>query len=120
MKSGKTRFVVRWFVASFGLWFAAELLGETSISFGDSFWTIVVSGFILALANTFIRPLVVFLTLPAVLLTLGIFMVVINALMVLLAAWLYTPLEVSSFGVALIAGMVIGIVNWIVTALLDE
>ncbi len=81
---------------------------------------IIISGLILALINTFIKPLIVFLTLPAVLLSLGIFMVVINALTVLLAARLYGPLEVAGFGVAVVAGIVIGLVNWLVSALLEE
>jgi putative membrane protein len=117
--SARGRFVVRWFVSSFGLWIASELLGDDSISFQGKFSAVIISGLILALVNTIIRPLVVFLTLPAVLLTLGIFMVVINALMVLFAAWVYGPLEVSGFGIAVIAGIIIGIVNWLVSALLE-
>ena len=117
--TARGRFVVRWFVSSFGLWIASELLGNESISFEGRFSAVIISGLILALVNTIIKPLVVFLTLPAVLLTLGIFMVVINALMVLFAAWLYDPLEVSGFGIAVIAGIIIGVVNWLVSALLD-
>lgn len=119
-KNKKSRFIVRWFVCSFGLWIAAELLGASSISYGGKLSAIIFSGLFLAIINTIIRPLVVFLTLPAVLLSLGIFMVVINALMVLLAARLYGPLEVAGFGVAVIAGIIIGLVNWLVSALLEE
>ncbi len=120
MKNTRSRFVTRWFVSGFGLWIASELLGDSSISYEGKVSAIIISGLILAIVNTFIRPLVVFLTLPAVLLTLGIFMVVINALMVLLAARLYGPLEVDGFGVAIIAGLVIGLVNWLVSAFLEE
>ena len=120
MSTARGRFVVRWFVSAFGLWIASELLGSESISFEGQFSAVLISGLILALANTFIRPLIVFLTLPAVLLSLGIFMVVINALMVLLAAWLYGPLEVSGFGIAIVTGMIIGLVNWLVSALLES
>ena len=120
MKKTRTRFLARWFVGSFGLWMTSELLGESSISFSGKVSVIIISGAILAVVNTFIRPLVVFLTLPAVLLTLGIFMVFINALMVLLAARLYGPLQVDGFGVAIIAGLVIGLVNWLVSAMLEE
>ncbi len=120
MKNRKMRFVVRWFVGSFGLWIASEILGNDSISFEGRVSAIVVSGFILALVNVFIKPLVVFLTLPAVLLSLGIFMVAINAMMVLLAAYLYGPLEVNGFGVAIVAGLLIGLVNWLVSALLED
>ena len=117
--TAKGRFVVRWFVSSFGLWIASELLGNESISFEGRFSAVLISGLILALINTIIKPMVVFLTLPAVLLTLGIFMVVINALMVLFAAWLYDPLEVSGFGIAVMTGIIIRVVNWLVSALLD-
>lgn len=120
MKKRRSKFLVRWFVSSFGLWLAVELLGEDNISYGGAVSTVIVAGLVLAIVNTFIRPLVVFLTLPAVLLTLGIFMVVINALMVLITARLYSPLEVGGFGVAIVVGLTIGLVNWLVTAVLED
>lgn len=113
------KFIIRWFVASLGLWVASELLGNESVSFSGRLGAVLISGFVLAVVNMIIRPIVVFLTLPAVLLTLGIFMVVINALMVMVAAWI-SPLDVDGFGIALITGMLIGLVNWLVTALLVE
>lgn len=120
MNSKLSRFLVRWAVSVFGLWIASELLGPESLSFGGRLSAVLISGLLLAAVNTFIRPLIIVLTLPAVLLTMGIFMVVINALMILLAAWLYGPLEVDGFGIAVITGMVIGLVNWLVSALLEE
>ena len=114
------KFLVRWGVSVLGLWIASELLGNESISYEGRIGAVVFSGLILAIVNTLVRPIVVFLTLPAVLLTLGIFMVVINALMILLAAWLYGPLEVDGFGIAIITGLVIGLVNWLVSAVIDD
>lgn len=114
------RFVVRWLVSTLGLFLAAELLGPESISYDGGALALIVSGLLLAIVNTLVRPVVVFLTLPAVLLSLGIFMLVINALMVLLAAWLYAPLQIDGFGIALIVGIIIGIVNWLVSALLED
>ena len=113
-------FIVRWLVCSFGLWLAAALVGEDKISFNNKFSVVVVSGLVLALVNTLVKPLVVFLSLPAVLLSLGIFMMVINGLMVLLAAKFYTQLHVQSFGVAIVAGIVIGLTNFLVTAIIDD
>ena len=115
-----SRFIVRWLVCSVGLWLAAALVGSDRISFNNRLSVVIVSGFVLALVNTIIKPLVVFLSLPAVLLSLGIFMVVINGLMVYIAAKLYTQLEVSSFSVAIVAGIVIGFTNFLVTAIIDE
>jgi putative membrane protein len=121
LKSPKSyKFLVRWGVSTLGLWIASELLGNESLSYEGRIGAVVFSGLILAIVNTLVRPVVVFLSLPALLLTLGIFMIVINALMILLAAWLYGPLQVDGFGIALITGMVIGLVNWLVSAVLEE
>lgn len=114
------RFLVRWFVCGLGLWIAAELLGSDRVSIQDRFGVVVISGLVLAAINTFLKPLIVFLSLPAVLLSLGIFMIVINGLTVLIAAKLYGPLEVSSFSSAILAGVIIGLVNFLVTAIIEE
>lgn len=114
------RFLMRWFVCSLGLWIAAELLGSDRISFQNSFGVVVASGLVLAAVNTFLKPLIVFLSLPAVLLSLGIFMIVINGITILIAARLYGPLEVTSFSSAILAGVVIGLVNFFVTAVVEE
>jgi putative membrane protein len=112
------RFLVRWIVSSLGLWLAAAFL--SNISYNDQWYVIVIAGFILAIINSIIRPAVVLLSLPAIMLTLGLFMVVINGLMVLLVAWLYSPLEVSGFWTALLAGLIIGLVNFLVTTILES
>lgn len=115
------RFLVRWLVCSLGLWIAAGLL-SSNIEFdttGSAFRVIVVSGLILALINSVIKPLVVLLSLPAILLTLGLFMIVINGFSVLLASWLYDPLHIENFWTAMLAGVIIGLVNYLVTAILE-
>jgi putative membrane protein len=61
----------------------------------------------------------VLISVPAILLTLGLFMVVINGITVYIASR-YSPLQISSFGVAILTGMVIGLVNYLVTAILEE
>ncbi len=120
MNSGIGRFLVRWFVCGLGLWIAAALLGSGRITFGNDVVVIIVSGLLLAILNTIIKPFVVILSLPAILFSLGLFMIVINGLMVLLASALYSPLQVKNFGAAMLAGMVIGLVNYLVTTILDS
>jgi putative membrane protein len=112
------RFLVRWVVCSLGLWIAAGLLGSR-VEYGSNFRVILVAGLILALVNAIIRPLVVILSLPAILFTLGIFMLFINGFMVFLVSKLYPSLEITSFWVAILAGMIIGLVNYLVTAILE-
>jgi putative membrane protein len=113
------RFLVRWLVCSLGLWIAAGLF-SSYISYDGSFWVIVIAGLILAVINAIIRPIVVLLSLPAILFTLGLFMVVINGFMVFLVSWLYDPLHITNFWIAILAGMIIGLVNYLVTAILEN
>ena len=112
------RFATRWLVCSLGLWIAAGVL-SSSISYGNRFGVIVVAGLVLAVINTIVKPLLIFLSLPALLISLGLFMIIINGLTVLLASKLYHPLHVTNFWAAVFAGMVIGLVNYLVTAVLE-
>ncbi len=119
MKRPFARFLIRWFVCGFGLWVAAGLLGGR-INYDQRLGVIIVSGFLLALVNAVIKPIVIIMSLPAILFSLGLFMIVINGLMVMLVSKLYTSLHVTNFGAAMLAGMVIGLVNYLVTTILEE
>lgn len=111
------RFLIRWLVSSLGLWVAGMLFAGVNYTGGTR--AILISGLVLAIVNAVIRPLVVILSLPAILFTLGLFMVVINGFTVLLASWVYPSLQISSFWAAILAGIVIGLVNYLVTAILE-
>ncbi len=76
----------------------------------DSITTAVIAAVVLALINTIVRPVVVFLTLPLSMLTLGFFLLVINAFMLYLAAWLVNGFDVGGFWDALIASFIISVV----------
>lgn len=119
MKTPLTRFLTRWLVSSLGLWIAASFL-DNSINYGESFMVIVVAGLILAIINTIIKPILVIFSLPALLYTMGLFVIVINGFTVLIASKLYSPLEVTNFWAAIFAGMVIGLVNYLVTTILED
>ena len=113
-----TRFIVRWFVCGLGLWIAAGLFG--GITYGSRLGVIIVAGLVLAIVNTIIKPIVIILSLPAILFSLGLFMIIINGLMVLLVSKLYSAIQITSFTTAVLAGMVIGLVNYLVTTILEE
>lgn len=119
MKTPFTRFLTRWLVSSLGLWIAASFLSN-SISYNESFTVIVVAGLILAVINTTLKPILVIFSLPVIMYTLGLFTIIINGLTVLIASKLYSPLDVTNFWAAIFAGMVIGLVNYLVTAILEE
>ena len=111
--------MLRWGVCSLGLWIAAGVLGDR-ISYQNNFAVVILAGLFLAIINMVIKPIVVILSLPALLFTLGLFMIVINGLMVLLVSKLYGSLQVANFWAAMLAGMIIGLVNYLVTAIVEE
>lgn len=118
-KTPLIRFLVRWLVCSLGLWIAAGLLSN-SINYTHGFGVIVVAGLLLAILNTVLKPILVILSLPAIVLTLGLFMMVINGATVYLVSKLYTALHVTNFWAAIFAGVVIGLVNFLVSAILKD
>lgn len=112
-------FLTRWLVCSLGLWIAAGFL-SSSITYGDKLRVIIIAGLILAIINAFIKPILIILSLPAILLTLGLFMIIINGVTVYLVSKLYHPLHVTNFWAAVFAGITIGLVNYLVTAILED
>ncbi len=112
-------FLTRWFVCSLGLWIAASFL-SSSISYNSQARVIIIAGLILAIINIVIKPILIIFTLPAILLTLGLFTIIINGLTVFIASKLYEPLHITNFWAAVFAGMVIGLVNYLVTAILED
>src|SRR5258708_33829733 len=105
MQNFFVRFLVRWLISALGLWVAAALLGAERLSVGQGLGTLAGAGFFLALVNMALKPILVILSFPAIIFSLGLFMLVLNGLMILIASWLYSPLYVKSFGVAVLAGL---------------
>ena len=102
-----------------GLWIAAGLLSN-SISYGEQGSAIVIAGLLLALINMVIKANFGAVFFAALLVTLGLFMVVINGATVYLANKLYGPLHITNFWAAMFAGLMIGLVNYLVSAILER
>lgn len=83
----------------------------------------LLAGAVLGIVNMLVRPIVKFLSLPFYLLTLGLFFLVVNALMIMLTAWITgffdLSLSVASFWWALGAGIIVGLVNWILGSIFE-
>jgi putative membrane protein len=114
------RFAVRWFVSALGLWIAVLLLGAERLSVGDGVGTVIGAGFFLALVNMALKPLLVILSFPAIILSLGLFMLIINGVLIMVVHWIYSPLFVKNFGIAIVAGIIVGLVNFLVSQLLEK
>lgn len=104
------RFIVRVLANALGLWLAAEI--SKNIDYDNSVGVILIAALIFSIINAFVRPILVIFTLPAIILTLGLFMLVVNGLMVWLVSALYSPFEVRTFGAAILAAIIVWLVNY--------
>ena len=123
--NGPMRFLGHLIVTGLALWVTALILpgmhlGDDSATLLSQVLTIGAIALILALINTIVKPLLSFLAFPITCLTLGLFQLVINTLMLLLAGWVSglvgLTLEFDTFWWALLAGVIIGILSGIVEA----
>ncbi|HET9850499.1 MAG TPA: phage holin family protein [Candidatus Saccharimonadales bacterium] len=114
------RFLVRWLVCILGLYIAAGLLGHNHLSLGDSWLDAVGAGFVLAIVNMVVKPVLVILSIPALVLSLGLFLIIINGVVILIASWLDQALFVENFGVAILAGLIMGLVNFLAGLILES
>lgn len=103
-----TQFVLRAMIAALGLWLATEWVDGISI---DRASTLLLAGLLLGIVNAFVRPLIVLLTLPFTVLTLGLFLLVVNAAMLGLVAALLDGMSIAGFGAAFWAALVVSIVS---------
>lgn len=103
--------LTHWGVIIFALWVASAIFNGISFSGKQA---LIVSALMLGLANAFIRPILIFFTLPLTLLTLGLFLLVINALMIMLVSALVKGFRVSGFWTAFFASIFISVFSYIV------
>lgn len=111
-------FCIRWVVISLGLWVASRLLGSSFHDTDATTGTFLIAGLILSLVNSILKPIIVILSLPAILLTLGLFMLIVNGLMVYITLKFVPGLDVTFWG-AVLSGMIISLINYVITGIMD-
>lgn len=111
-------FLIRWLLNSFGLWIASRLLSGGFDDTDATTTTFLFGGLALSLANSLLKPIVVVLSLPAILVTLGLFMLVVNGLMVYIALNLVPNMDISFFS-AILTGIIISLINYIISGFLE-
>ncbi len=102
-------FLLRAAITALGLWVASEILDGLVF---DSPSKLLVAAILLGVVNAFVRPLAFILTLPLTVLTLGLFLLVLNAAMVGLVAWMVPGFEISGFWTAVGAALIVSLVSW--------
>src|SRR5580698_8649226 len=103
-------FLFRAALSMVGLWIATRWISGISI---DDPQTLVLAGVVLGVVNAIIRPIAVILTFPLTILSLGLFLLVVNAGMLGLTAWLLRGFHVADFRAALLASLVVSVTGWI-------
>ena len=102
-------FLIRLAISALGLWVAARFVPGVEIH-GDN--TLLFAALLLGVVNAVVRPVVVLLTLPVTLLTLGLFLWVVNAAMFGLVAALLDGFHVAGFGSALLGSLLVSVTSW--------
>ena len=108
------RLLVVWLINTLALILVAYLLPGVSIA---TFTSALVAALVLGLVNTVIRPILILLTLPATILTLGLFIFVINGLLFLAVANLLEGFEVAGLWPAIVGAIVYSVISWLLSAL---
>jgi putative membrane protein len=106
-------FFVRLLITALGLWLADELLA--GIAF-DSTRALIVSALLLGLVNAFIRPILVILTLPLTVLTLGLFILIVNGISLALVAALVPGFHIAGLFSATVGAIIVGLTSWAASA----
>ncbi|MDD5334000.1 MAG: phage holin family protein [Rhodoferax sp.] len=104
-------FFLHWGITAVSLWLASHLF--QGIRFADTS-SLVVSALLLGFANAIVKPLLILLTLPLTVLTFGLFLLVINALMILLVSSLVRGFQVTSFWTAFFASIFISLLSFLI------
>ena len=111
------KFIQSWLINTLAVLVAVYIV--PGIRFKDNnFWTPFVTSLVLGILNTFIRPLLLFAALPLLIFTLGLFTLVINALLFYLAAWLVQGFYVTGFWSSFVAAFVFSIVSFLLNLLI--
>ena len=111
------RFIAKVVIAAVALWLAAVIVPGIDY---DGWVNLLLAGLLLGLVNAFVRPVVTILTLPVTILTLGLFLLVVNAAMIGLVGWLLPGFQVEGLWPAILAAIVTGVVSWVGQALIRE
>jgi putative membrane protein len=111
------KLILRWLLQAAALLLVAQVYtGVVVVGFGAAMF----AAFVIGLLNTLVRPLLVLLTLPVTLLTLGLFLFVINALMFWLAAEALEGFNVASFGAALIGSLIYSLCGMVIDVAMER
>jgi len=102
-------FLLRAAISGLGLWVASQIFGGLHFASPQK---LAVAAILLGIVNAFVRPLAFILTLPLTVLTLGLFLLVLNAGMVALVAWIVPGFTIAGFWTAVGTALIVSVISW--------
>lgn len=109
-------FILQLLLTALAAFLAAKLTPGVNIT---SYWTAIILALVLGLLDVFVKPILEFISIPVTLLTLGLFMLVINAFIILLASWIISSFQVSGFWAALLYSIIFSVVSWLLNLIFN-
>ena len=109
---------IRWVFNVVALFVATWIL--SGVTYGDQWWTLFIAALVFTLVNGFVKPILAILSIPFIIVTLGIFYFLINVLMLYLTSWIVPDFDIDTFWWGCLAAIIVSIVNWVLQALLPE
>jgi putative membrane protein len=111
-------FVIRWVGNVVALFVAAWIL--SGVSYGNQWWTLFLAAAVFTLVNAWLKPLLTFLSIPFIIVTLGLFYFLLNVLMLYLTDWIVPDFEIRTFWWGVLAAIIVSIVNGLMSLVLPD
>jgi len=109
---GRPAFLARLLITAFGLWAASAVIPGFEI---EGFWNLILAALLFGIVNAVVRPVMVILTLPLTILTLGLFLLVVNGAMLGLVAWMMKDFHIAGLFPAILGSIVMSVIAWVVS-----
>ncbi len=106
------KFISKLLISALSIGVASYLVPGINV---DGFMTLIIAAFLFGILNAVIRPVLVILTLPITIVTMGLFLLIVNALVFTMVAWILPGFSISSFGAAVIGWLIVAVTSWVVT-----
>ncbi len=111
------RLLLRFACNAVALYVAAWAI--SGVSYGNDWWSLLIAAAVFTLVNMWVKPILTLLSLPFIIVTFGLFLFLLNILMLYITDWL-TDFDLRSFGAAALAAIVVSVVNWVLGMLLPD
>ncbi|HEX4305501.1 MAG TPA: phage holin family protein [Solirubrobacterales bacterium] len=113
-----SKLLVRWICNVVALFVAAWIL--SGISYGDQWWTLFIAAAVFTLVNAWVKPILAVLSIPFIVVTLGLFYFLINVLMLYLTDWIVPDFEIRTFWWGVLAAIIVSIVNGLLNMVMPD